>query len=175
MLKKSVFNIEFDPFYDGYTNEDHWNGWACPWFTFSVAEQMMTALNASVGEQHLTYDKESDTFVHTIDEENVYEFKGEDIQTEDGVLHLYPIGTACWIWDDAEEWYGKWDNIHKHYNFGREEMRNFIKAYLAQNLGIAFDEAEEIADDIVYREFAVTGTPKFTDIPKYVNEYMVNR
>lgn len=175
MFKKSIFNIDCDPFYEGYTNEDHWNGWACPWFTYDVAKEIMHEYNAHCDGNYMVYSSREDMFAIVQDNGDIEEFKGEDIQTEDGVLHLYPIGTACWIWDDAEEWYGKWDNIHKHYNFGREEMRNFIKAYLAQNLGIAFDEAEETADDIVYREFAVTGTPKFTDIPKYVNEYMVNR
>ena len=32
-------------------------------------------------------------------------FDGEDVETVDGIQHLYPIGAWCWIWDETREEY----------------------------------------------------------------------
>jgi hypothetical protein len=43
---KSKFQIEDGPIYEGYTNGNHWNGWACPYFTRQIAEQIAREVNA---------------------------------------------------------------------------------------------------------------------------------
>lgn len=43
---KGKFQIEDGPIYEGYTNGNHWNGWACPYFTREVADQIAREVNA---------------------------------------------------------------------------------------------------------------------------------
>lgn len=42
---KGKFQIEDGPIYEGYTNGNHWNGWACPYFTREAADEIAEAEN----------------------------------------------------------------------------------------------------------------------------------
>lgn len=87
--------------YEGYTDGRLWNGWECPWFTREVAEEIMQDLN-KLGVK-TEYDMETDSYiVHQIDDV-ADKYNGADIKTEDGLMHLYPIGGWCWIWDEVYE------------------------------------------------------------------------
>ena len=101
-MKKSLFNIDgFDAIFEGYTSGRHWNGWACPYFTKEVAESIMKVNNKIAGEDcPMSYDAKTDTFSRYYDEDSNDEFQGEDING----MHLYPIGTCCWIWDDLADY-----------------------------------------------------------------------
>lgn len=101
-MKKSLFTIDgFEGIFEGYTQGQYWNGWACPYFTKEVAETIMNANNKCADvDFRMSYNADTDTFSRPYDEEEVEEFKGIDI---DG-LHLYPIGTMCWIWDDLADY-----------------------------------------------------------------------
>ena len=99
-MEKAKFYIAEGPIYEGYTNGDHWNGWACPWFIKEVADQIAKEVNADAPYCTMHYDKENDTFIYKgYGEEEVGIFKGKDIHGK----HLYPIGTAYWMWDKANE------------------------------------------------------------------------
>lgn len=102
-MKKSLFNIDgFEAIFEGYTDGRHWNGWACPWFTKKVANEIMRINNESycgVAYQ-IRYDEEQDAFIQEEGYDEPYVIKGYDI---DG-LHLYPIGNAYWVWDDIAEY-----------------------------------------------------------------------
>ena len=102
-LKPAVFTIEDVNQYDGYDEEYSWNGWACPWFTKEVGEQIASDLGGL-----MKFDANKDTFVYTYPYEDgsdveVDYFVGADIETVDGTKHLYPIGNKSWIWDTVEE------------------------------------------------------------------------
>lgn len=101
-MKKSLFTIDgFEGIFEGYTQGQHWNGWACPYFTKEVAETIMNANNKYADEDFkMSYNADTDTFVRPYDEDENEEFQGIDI---DGI-HLYPIGTMCWIWDDLADY-----------------------------------------------------------------------
>lgn len=101
-MRKSLFNIDgFDAIFEGYTSGQHWNGWACPYFTKEVAEQIMGVNNKIAGKDYLmSYDVDTDTFIRPYDEDENDEFQGVDIKG----MHLYPIGTMCWIWDDLADY-----------------------------------------------------------------------
>lgn len=51
------------------------------------------------------YDEKSDTFIIQVlmeDEENEpVQYTGEDILVNEEKIHVYPIGTGCWIWSIA--------------------------------------------------------------------------
>ena len=98
-MEKAKFYIAEGPIYEGYTNGDHWNGWACPWFIKEVADQIAKEVNADAPYCTMHYDKENDAFIYKgYGEEEVGIFKGKDIHGK----HLYPIGTAYWMWDKAK-------------------------------------------------------------------------
>ena len=79
-------------------------GWECPWFTKEVADEMMRDLNKEGVEAE--YNPKTDSYiVQAEDWEGPDIFDGADVETEDGVLHLYPIGAWCWIWDEAQPEY----------------------------------------------------------------------
>lgn len=87
------------PIYIGYTNGDYWNGWATPYFPFKEALRICYAWNNEYNP--MVYDKERDEFrLHYEGDDEPYIWKGEDIQTEDGIQHLYGIGAYSHIWDD---------------------------------------------------------------------------
>lgn len=96
-MEKAKFYIGDGPIYDGYTNGNHWNGWACPWFTREVADQISREVND--GYSSMVYNKANDCFIYKgYRNEGSDIFKGKDIRGK----HLYPIGTAYWMWDKAD-------------------------------------------------------------------------
>lgn len=102
-MRKTRFVIDTnEQTYEGYTDGRLWNGWECPWFTKEVADEMMRDLNKEGVETE--YHHKTDSYIiksEDWDEPDV--FDGRDIITEDGPMHLYPIGAACWIWDEVVE------------------------------------------------------------------------
>lgn len=99
-MRETKFQIEDGPIYEGYTKGNHWNGWACPYFTREVADQIAREVNADAPDCTMCYDKANDAFAYKgYMEEEVVIFKGENIQGK----HLYPIGAYSWIWDDLSE------------------------------------------------------------------------
>ena len=96
MMQKSMFTIDgIEAMFEGHTDGSHWNGWACPYFTKEVIDQIMTC-----SEPMMTYDANTDTYTYVIDEDNTNYFQGMDI---DG-MHLYPIGNDSWVWDNLAEY-----------------------------------------------------------------------
>ena len=88
--------------FDGYTNDEDWNGWACPYFTLEQAQSIVAAYHEHGWPAH--YDQTNDHFVFSMkhaggDEDEVY----SPVKGEEG-LKLYPIGTANWIWEEEDKW-----------------------------------------------------------------------
>ena len=96
---KGKFQIEDGPIYNGYTNGNHWNGWACPWFTKEVADKIATEVNADAPYCTMHYDKANDAFVYKAegDDECIYKANTQG---------LYPIGNGDWRWDNLREMEG---------------------------------------------------------------------
>jgi len=101
-MRKAKFSHDFlgDCEFQGYTRDEDYNGFACPYFSY---DQAMPILQAWV--EHglaANYDENSDEFV--------FEVSGGDAGNEfqrfgaiyaDG-LKLYPIGVFDWIWTEVE-------------------------------------------------------------------------
>lgn len=105
-MRKSVFTVDgFADAYIGYTNGDRWNGWATPYFEKEEAIRVMQGFSKCVEEtEQMTYDEANDMFVVWIEGYNDYDYwKGEDLQTEEGIKHLYGIGAYSWVWDNAKD------------------------------------------------------------------------
>ena len=100
-MRRTVFTIDAsEKYYEGYTDNRLWNGWECPWFTKEVADTIMSDLNQDG--IRTVYDITKDTYI--IDDQyndTVDTYEGRDVETFNGIKHLYPIGAWCWIWDEA--------------------------------------------------------------------------
>ena len=105
MLRKTVFTVDgFADAYIAYTAGARWNGWAVGYFEKDEAIRVMQGYNQSA-EEPMVYNEASDSFIIWHDNDGLdYEYwKGEDIQTEDGIKHLYGIGAYSWVWDNAKD------------------------------------------------------------------------
>jgi hypothetical protein len=94
-MKNSTFAIETFPGREfvGFTKDEDWNGWACPYFIF---DEGMKIVEAS-GTGNARYDDDNDQFVFML---------GDDEETYPAVIEngqkLYPIGNGAWIWEEKQ-------------------------------------------------------------------------
>jgi hypothetical protein len=88
------------------TVREHWNGWACPYFTAEVAKSVLEAL--VVVDPMCKYRIEADGTFVVIDEN----YPPEDRETKCGAvsvdrdgqppISLYPLGSWGWCWEEDE-------------------------------------------------------------------------
>jgi poly-gamma-glutamate capsule biosynthesis protein CapA/YwtB (metallophosphatase superfamily) len=105
-LRKAKFAIDSIPniSFEGYTNGETWNGWACPYFEKSEAEHVLQASEAN----HFkwVYNTGQNTFIVYSDDDEAVEEIFEAVQgfLEDGnEIIVYGIGAYSWIWELAAE------------------------------------------------------------------------
>jgi hypothetical protein len=103
-MRKSAFAICDDHnAYIGYTSGRLWNGWATPYFTLEEAQKLQADWNKNA-ESPMLYDVNKDEFRLKYDgDDEPYIWQGEDIETVDGIKHLYGIGAYSHIWDELDE------------------------------------------------------------------------
>lgn len=84
-----------DNVYDCYSNRQHWNGWAMPYFTKEEALRIVEDM------KDVSYDEPTNSFVWTnADDKNdkdVYE--AITIVVDGEPITVYPIGSGFWCWD----------------------------------------------------------------------------
>ena len=134
-MRKSVFAISDDHnAYIGYTSGRTWNGWATPYFTLEEALKIQADWNNEYNP--MTYDEVKDEFrVLYEGEDEPYIWKGEDIQTVDGVKHLYGIGAYSHIWDEFSE---------NEQRYLAQQINDFIANYNPFEYREAFDDEDEV-------------------------------
>lgn len=101
ILVKTKVSIDSmpDKAYDAYIEKDvNWNGWACPWFTKEIVEEILTYLGY---EWYYHSNKDEFEFRWPNDNEIDVVF-GHNISVNDTHEHLYPLGNKSWIWDEVE-------------------------------------------------------------------------
>lgn len=151
-MKKSLFTIDsVEAIFEGYTDGRHWNGWACPYFTKKVADEIMRVNNESycgVAYQ-MRYDEKQDAFIQEDGYDEPYVIEGIDI---DG-LHLYPIGTMCWIWDDLADYQSEQSKKlmeylqEEYFWLNCEQLHNVYYGILGEIDGYMTDEQVKIFAD----------------------------
>jgi hypothetical protein len=86
--------------FEGYTSGEKWNGWECPYFAKSVAEQILELSRANG--YSWVYQEKTDAFAVTHpDDPSDYSpevFKAAQISTDDGQVTVYPVGAYSWSW-----------------------------------------------------------------------------
>ena len=139
-MYKAVFTIDcFPKAYIGYTSGRRWNGWATPAFELAEAKRVAEGFN-ECAEFPMQYDEVYDQF-YVLDTETaeLEKWKGEDIQTEEGIKHLYGIGAYCWIWDEAND---------DDYLYLAEGIEDFIYEYDTYEAKDQYDDREEMVKQI---------------------------
>lgn len=70
-MRRANFKIEslgYETF-EGFTKDEDWNGWDCPYFTFNQAQKVLKQFNLFreiIGQKDFAfYDKTADAFVTT--------------------------------------------------------------------------------------------------------------
>ena len=91
--------------FKGFTFDDRWNGWACPYFTKEVAQAIVkqaqehsnhTSCPTYFWEDDKVMEKDTDGTVYTMAHKTT-------ILTEAGLTDVWPVGAYNWIWWD-ESW-----------------------------------------------------------------------
>ncbi len=97
--QKSQFTLDGGPAYDGYTKGDRWNGWACPYFTRGVIEEIASTWS----------DSEEDS-IKFVDGKCVITVCGEtetidmtSLETEEGIKDVYDFGLLGFVWEDESD------------------------------------------------------------------------
>lgn len=140
MMRKALFQINDGPVYIGYTNGDRWNGWATPYFTLEEAQKLQAEFDQGDG-LRMFYDCRADKFILQYEEEDEpYVWKGEDVQTVDGKLHLYGIGAYSHIWDEL----GSEDK-----RYLAQTINEFLLDYDPYEYRDAFDDEDEVIDALI--------------------------
>lgn len=101
-LRKARFTWDDVDSFEGYTFDQTWNGFACPYFTREEGDAVLYYCIASGDEGH--YDQQEDTFMVTYPPEAGGEtdsFPGIDVEVDGKPMHLYPIGAWHWCWSEV--------------------------------------------------------------------------
>jgi hypothetical protein len=103
-------------FFDGFTREETWNGFDCPYFTFEQGQRIVESTNEAAKEWQLRdpkfntlhgrYDAQLDAFVFYYRQEADLQTPEQDCDIFYGEMvegmKLYPIGTGSWAWTEEE-------------------------------------------------------------------------
>jgi hypothetical protein len=154
-MRKSLFQIDDGPVYIGYTSGVRWNGWATPYFTYEEAQKLQAEINQCEG-MRMFYDCSADRFYwQHEDDDEPYIWEGEDIQTEDGIKHLYGIGAYSHIWDEL-------GSEEKRYL--AQQINDFMYDYDPYDYDDNVDDADDFIDELI---------ELFADIDKFAKVHLI--
>lgn len=155
-MRKSVFALCDDyNAYIGYTSGALWNGWATPYFTLEEAQRLQADFNKGI-DTPMLYDVNKDEFRIQYDDcDEPYIWEGEDIQTVDGIKHLYGIGAYSHIWDELDEDFKR--NL-------AQQINDFLYDYDTYSYEDIVDDVDEFIEDIIL---------EFADLTTFVKAYEV--
>lgn len=140
-MRKSVFALCDDHnAYIGYTSGRTWNGWATPYFTLEEAQRLQADFNKGI-DNPMLYDVNKDAFVLKYeDDDEPYIWEGEDIQTVDGIKHLYGIGAYSHIWDELGE---------SEKRSLAQQINDFLYDYDTYSYEDEYDDTDEVLAEIL--------------------------
>lgn len=90
--------------FEGYTKDEDWNGWACPYFNYEQAQKVLRIYNELrriIGQKDFAYyEPSADSFVFPVSGEREPE---NFMAIADEGQKYYSIGAFCWIWEEVDE------------------------------------------------------------------------
>lgn len=98
-MRHTRFVIDFlgDTEFAGYTRDEDWNGFACPYFSFEQAQKIIDAWLAAGSNAY--YDSANDIFSFVMQDGETDSFSAN---VRNG-MKIYPIGNGCWIWTEVND------------------------------------------------------------------------
>lgn len=97
LAKFKIVGLE-DVQLEGYTFGNTWNGWACPYFTYAQAQEVIRVFNEH-NYCESRYQPTSNTFLFKNDNNDT--FGSVTIELDGKVTELFPIGAGCWVWSEC--------------------------------------------------------------------------
>lgn len=100
-MREATFAIDFleNKTFQGYTQDEEWNGFACPYFSFEQGRQLIEVWRERGWSAR--YDDSKDEFTFQMNngkEEGSYDsFPAIEVEGK----KLYAIGAFNWIWDEV--------------------------------------------------------------------------
>lgn len=104
-FQRAQFSIDSLPemTFEGFTDGEMWNGWACPYFTHNIARSVLQA--SQDNGYTWSFEAETDTFaVRHRDDPEDYEperFEAIRINIENESFVVYGIGAFSWTWENS--------------------------------------------------------------------------
>jgi hypothetical protein len=101
MWRKSLFRLGASDLYEGYTADEHWNGFAVPWFEKAIAEQILDDLKAAGSTW--TFNAADDRYeIHQggAPEGWVEPYGAIILEHEGKDIKAYSIGGYAWVWTE---------------------------------------------------------------------------
>jgi hypothetical protein len=101
-MRRAKFKIESLGYvsFEGFTKDEEWNGWTCPYFTFEQGQKVLKSYNELrriIGQKNVAYyDQGLDSFIFPSFEDESETFAGFAENNQ----KYYPIGAFCWIWEE---------------------------------------------------------------------------
>ncbi len=89
--------------YEGFTSGQHWNGWECPSFEKDVAQKLLNDVIKANEYGKVSFDEKKDTFFLENDGDDTEDWQGFDIKTDEGIKHVYGIGSHSWVWSKVTD------------------------------------------------------------------------
>ena len=101
MLRKTWFQIDgLEGKFEGYTKGQFWNGWAVPYFTNEVADEIMEAMSNDTNNVVQYHPRLDAYLVYLEGSDEIEEYPAcEEIDDE----ALYSIGGGSWTWEEDTE------------------------------------------------------------------------
>ncbi len=105
IFKRSSFSMDaLEGIFEGYSDGETWNGWACPYFEYLEAERVLTASekNGFVW----SYDASHDRFIVRLAKDDPAvdapeTFEARTIGVGNTTIKVYPVGAYFWIWEEC--------------------------------------------------------------------------
>ena len=86
--------------FHGFTKDEDWNGWDCPYFTFEQAQKVLknyNQLRRIIGRNDFAhYDSSTDAFIFPTDMGDAETFPA----VTESDQKYYPVGAFSWIWEE---------------------------------------------------------------------------
>jgi hypothetical protein len=100
-MKPATFAIDFleGSTFEGYTQDEDWNGFACPYFSLDQAQHLVEVWNNQGWSAR--YDSAADTFMFEVESGRGEKEWESYIPVEIEGLKLYPVGSFNWIWEEV--------------------------------------------------------------------------
>lgn len=100
--RAAVFSIDDEKKYKGWTFDDDWNGWACPYFEKKEADAIMKDFKGKFDKKKNAYlfNPEGDGDKVPLADWDVYEM--QVIDTPDGKKEVWAIGAWAWVWSESK-------------------------------------------------------------------------